>query len=212
MLLSGHCTAGCHLVVGKVACQWQRQQAAVGAAIGLVMHGPRHVEVPELTSFIFSMQALAAEVTSPLRGAHMHRFVVNANPPEAVGREAGVELEGALLGEGLHSAVDGALVWVHPVGTLLHFLQQQAMKGEQDDKPAAVCPCRCRSQHATALECSKLEHCHMAQSLNKLASDMRGVQPCAPASVVPATVCTECCCAIRQGKLPMLKAASGRQK
>ena len=42
--------------------------------------------------------------------------------PDAVGGEAGVEFEGALLGEGLHSAVDGALVRVHPIRTLLHLL------------------------------------------------------------------------------------------
>lgn len=104
------------------------------AAIGLEMREARHAEPPpELTQFQISMEALAAEVMSPLHEAHMHRPVINPNPPEAVSREASVELEGALLGEGLHGAVDRALVWVRPVGALLHFLRQQAMNEVQDD-------------------------------------------------------------------------------
>lgn len=42
--------------------------------------------------------------------------------PDAVSGEPGVELEGALLRESLHGAVDGALVGVLAVNALLHLL------------------------------------------------------------------------------------------
>ncbi len=42
--------------------------------------------------------------------------------PDAVGGEAGVELEEALISEGLQGAVPGAGVWELPVRTRLHLL------------------------------------------------------------------------------------------
>jgi len=50
--------------------------------------------------------------------------------PEAVCGEAGVELEGALLPEGLHSTVNGALVGVAAICQLIHLLNAGLHKVE----------------------------------------------------------------------------------
>lgn len=82
--------------------------------------------------------------------------------PDAVGGEAGVELEGALLGEGLDCAVDGALVGQRAIGQRLHLLDARLHKVKRQRagsrEEAGNCRAAQNDRLAVLLEARSLQH------------------------------------------------------